>query len=141
MRPRRTHSSLKHHLGILGGLTLVLLAATLGLAILLLRQTESARLHEADRLLTASVDELVRRYDDVRGAFADPRLPSHVDSQDENVLQAVTQATLAGVPGAEGGFYAVEGHRFVGYAYPTYPGSGRKTDVPAAERNTIERVV
>lgn len=55
-------------------------------------------------------------------------------------MRSVTEATLAGVPEVEGGFYAEESNRLLGYAYPTYPGSGPKTDIPAAEQATIQRV-
>ncbi len=47
---------------------------------------------------------------------------------------------MAGVPGVEGGFYAEESNRLLGYAYPAYPGFGPKTDIPAAEQTTIQRV-
>jgi signal transduction histidine kinase len=56
------------------------------------------------------------------------------------LLQSLTVVALGGLPGVEGGFYRAEGGRVLGYAYPTYRGSGPKTDIPAAERPTIERV-
>jgi anti-sigma regulatory factor (Ser/Thr protein kinase) len=41
----------------------------------------------------------------------------------------------------EGSFYRTADRRLLGYAYPTYHGSGPKTDIPPAERPTIARVV
>lgn len=48
----------------------------------------------------------------------------------------VVEAALGRAPGIEGGIWsAADGS--VAYAFPTYEGTGRKTDLPAAERDTI----
>ena len=58
-------------------------------------------------------------------------------SQDVS-LRGVSQAVLRSYPGIEGGFFS-DGE-FVGYAFPTHDNPDAKTDVPAAERSTIEDV-
>ena len=51
-------------------------------------------------------------------------------------LDAVVEAALSGRPGIEGGIWsAADGS--LSYAYPTYEGTGRKTDLPAAELGAI----
>ena len=51
-------------------------------------------------------------------------------------LDGVVEAALGGAPGIEGGIWsAMNGS--LAYAYPTYEGTGRKTDLPAAELGTI----
>lgn len=61
-------------------------------------------------------------------------------SPDAALMNALLNALLDEAPGVEGGFWHVaEG--FVAYAFPTYQGSGPKTDIPATERERIERLV
>lgn len=132
--------SLKQYIGILGALALVTLAMALMLSWLFVRQTESAQVEEAERTLDRAVTQLALRYDYLRGSFEERRAGDPLQPEQEQLLRSLTEATLAGVPGVEGGFYADENARLLGYAYPTYPGSGPKTDIPAAERTTIQRV-
>nr|WP_202130712.1 ATP-binding protein [Methylobacterium sp. 2A] len=54
-------------------------------------------------------------------------------------LATVVEAALAGVPGVEGGIWSAKAGS-IAYAYPTYEGTGPKTDLPAAERDTIAAV-
>jgi signal transduction histidine kinase len=118
---------------------MTLLLAT-GLGILVLRQTESAQVTQAARLLDRAVDQLTVRYDYLRSSFEEREAVNPLRPENDQVLSSLTGATLAGVPGVEGGFYAKESDRLLGYAYPTYPGSGPKTDIPTAEQATIQRV-
>jgi signal transduction histidine kinase len=54
----------------------------------------------------------------------------------EGDLGGVVEAALGGSTGVEGGIWsAADGS--VAYAYPTYEGTGPKTDLPAAEHDTI----
>lgn len=62
-----------------------------------------------------------------------------LDDQLKQQLTAVAQTALAGANGVEGGFWqADEGS--LAYAFPTYEGTGPKTDLPAAELNRIREV-
>jgi len=51
-------------------------------------------------------------------------------------LAGLVSAALARFPGIEGGIWSASGGPLA-YAYPTYEGSGPKTDLPAAEHDTI----
>ncbi|MBO0799363.1 MAG: hypothetical protein J2P31_11135, partial [Blastocatellia bacterium] len=55
-------------------------------------------------------------------------------------LTATASAALQRHPGTEGGFYSARQREVVSYAFPTYEGSGSKTDVPPAELPTIIEV-
>ena len=134
-------SSLKQHLGVLGALTLVTLVLALALGIMVLRQTESAQVSRAGQLLDGAAEQLAGRYDYLQQSVQEhQKIGDFLQSENEGLLRSLTDASLAGVPGVEGGFYAADTKQFLGYAYPTYSGSGPKTDVPEAERSTIERV-
>lgn len=132
--------SMKQHIGVLGVLALITLLWGLGLGVLALQQTESARVTSAEDLMIGALDQLARRYEYLRGSFAEHQAVDPLRAKDDDLLRSLTEATLAGFPGVEGGFYAVNGERVVGYGYPTYSGSGPKTDIPTAERPTIQRV-
>jgi len=54
-------------------------------------------------------------------------------------LTTVAQASLAHAPGVEGGFWQ-SSQGSLAYAFPTYEGTGPKTDVPEAELATIRQV-
>lgn len=57
----------------------------------------------------------------------------------EGDLGGAVEAALGGFTGIEGGIWsAADGS--VAYAYPTYEGTGPKTDLPAAEHDTIATV-
>ena len=132
--------SLKQHIGVLGVLALITLLWGTGLGVVALRQTESARVTGATGLMAGAVDQLTRRYDYLRDSFEERQAVDPLRLDSDELLRSLTEATLAGFPGVEGGFYAVSGERLLAYAYPTYSGSGPKSDIPTAERPTIQRV-
>src|SRR5262249_40354105 len=51
----------------------------------------------------------------------------------------VVSAALARAPGVEGGLWR-QGQGSLAYAFPTYEGTGPKTDLPAAELETIRQI-
>ncbi|MGH7180795.1 MAG: sensor histidine kinase [Nitrospiraceae bacterium] len=132
--------SLKQHIGVLGILALVTLLWGMGVGVVALQQTESARVTGATGLMTGAVDQLTRRYEYLRDSFEERQAVDPLRSDSDELLRSLTEATLAGFPGVEGGFYAIRAERLLAYAYPTYSGSGPKTDIPTAERPTIQRV-
>jgi signal transduction histidine kinase len=111
------------------------------LGVLLFQQGQSARQGDASRHLDQAANHLVERYEYLRRSFAERHTDDPLESGDETLLHSLTEAVLAGTPGAEGGFYRAADGRFLGYAYPTYSGSGPKTDMPPAELPGITRVV
>ncbi len=62
-----------------------------------------------------------------------------VDERLRGDLQDVVKAALSRAEGVEGGIWSST-HGSLAYAYPTYEGTGPKTDVPSAELSTIGRV-
>jgi signal transduction histidine kinase len=57
----------------------------------------------------------------------------------EGDLADVVEGALGGFGGVEGGIWSASDGS-IAYAYPTYEGTGPKTDLPAAERETIAAV-
>lgn len=140
-REPKPHSwSLKGRLSVLGTLAAASVAIAAFLTLQMLRQTQSAVLGEAERQLAVAGDQMANRYHYLSSSFLERDLPSPVAAREEILLTQLTEAALAGYQGIEGGFYAAAGDSLIGYAYPTYQGTGKKTDVPAAEEETIRRV-
>lgn len=123
-------------LGVLVALTIVSAAL---LSIQIFRMTESARTTDAGRQLQLVAERLARHYRDEQENTRATQASDEFFHNDD-LLQRMTQVALADVPGVEGGFYSVRDRRLLGYAYPTYLGSGPKTDIPQAERPTILRI-
>jgi signal transduction histidine kinase len=71
--------------------------------------------------------------------FWESRL-NHSEIPDEPLnksLQQLSTDALANFPRVEGGFYLPQHDRLLGYAFPTHGGAVPKTDIPAAERDSI----
>ncbi|MBV8921803.1 MAG: HAMP domain-containing histidine kinase [Bradyrhizobium sp.] len=64
---------------------------------------------------------------------------SPIDEPRKSELASIVQAALASANGVEGGIWR-DGVGSLAYAFPTYEGTGPKTDVPAAESATITEV-
>lgn len=120
------------------GVTL-LCAALLGFQIF--RMMASARISEAATQLNLALERLVKQYEQEKRLplTTDVDTPRLIDNS--QVLHRLALEALTEFPGVEGGFYSHSQARLLGYAYPTYLGSGPKTDIPEAERATITGVV
>jgi signal transduction histidine kinase len=132
--------SLKSRLAVLGTLAAASIAVAAFLSFQMLRQTESAVVGDAARQLTVAGDQMANRYHYLSASFLQRDVPSPLAAHEEILLTQLTEAGLAGYQGVEGGFYTSVSDSLIGYAYPTYQGTGKKTDVPAAEEETIRRV-
>jgi hypothetical protein len=64
---------------------------------------------------------------------------NNFDAALKQQLTTVVQASLAHAPGVEGALWQ-SNQGSLAYAFPTYEGTGPKTDVPEAELSTVERV-
>jgi len=64
---------------------------------------------------------------------------AQTDARFQRALIPVIEAALAHQPGVEGGIWSGTAGSMA-YAYPTYPGTRPKTDLPAAESSGIEAV-
>src|SRR6266498_83572 len=138
--PQRRIWSLKSRLGILATLAAGSVAIAAFLTYQMLRQTESAVVAEAAGQLDIAGEQMANRYHYLSASFLQRDMPSPLAAREEILLTQLTEAGLGGYQGVEGGFYTSVGDSLVGYAYPTYQGTGKKTDVPAAEEEAIRRV-
>lgn len=129
----RASFSLQSRIQALGALVgaALLLGALAGLHIF--HTTESARMSGAKTQLNLALERLLYLFEKAEGGL---RL-----IEDHRDLRAITLEALADVPGMEGGFFSHRRGELLGYAFPTYSGSGPKTDIPEAERATISRLV
>jgi hypothetical protein len=132
---------LRQQIRVLGLMVLITVILATGFAVQVLRQTEVARVADAQRQLDRAMGQLVERWHYVRSSFQERQVTEPLRSGDDQLLRKLTEATLAGVPGVEGGFFSTDTQQLLGYAYPTYQGTGPKTDIPPAERPTIQKVV
>lgn len=131
---------LRRQMRVLGLLLVTALALPLALTVESVRRSESARLTDAASQMTRAATQLAERYEYFQRTFAEQRAPTPLVAGDDAVLRALSEGVLQGAQGTEGGFYRAGGGALLGYAFPTYQGSGPKRDVPAAERPAIERV-
>jgi hypothetical protein len=102
------------------------------------RQSANAQVARAEELVDRSCRQLGDRYTSLvspwRGADTD-----RVDQDFTRQLTEIAQSALASAPGVEGGIWQAS-RGSLAYAYPTYEGTGPKTDVPEAELATIRSV-
>jgi signal transduction histidine kinase len=129
--------SLKRQIRALGILFLVTILLACGFGVQLVRNSDAARIADAQRQLEQATAQLQSRYAYLADDFKQRNLQGPSTATDNRLLTSVTASVLAGMPRVEGGFYFASGSDLLGYAYPTYQGSGPKPDIPAAERPTI----
>jgi signal transduction histidine kinase len=98
------------------------------------RQSANAQVARADELVGRSCRELGDRF----GSLISP-WPDQLDDAALRQLTEITQSALASAQGVEGGIWQ-NSRGSLAYAYPTYEGTGPKTDVPEAELPTIRSV-
>lgn len=103
-------------------------AATAYLLYGLYTQSTSVQVAEAEVAVTRGCRNIIDRMSGQRG-----RQPA------ESSPERATAMALAGLPGVEGGVWTAA-HGPVAYAFPTYEGTGPKTDMPSAEHSIIAEV-
>ena len=96
------------------------------------QQTANARLARSDELVARACRDLADRYQFFVAGWSGGQIDDPLKQQ----LAAVVQTALAGAPGVEGGVWQAD-QGSLAYAFPTYEGTGPKTDLPSAELNTI----
>lgn len=99
------------------------------------QQTANARLARSDELVARACRDLADRYQFFVAGWSGGQIDDPLKQQ----LAAVVQTALAGAPGVEGGVWQAD-QGSLAYAFPTYEGTGPKTDLPSAELNTIREV-
>jgi signal transduction histidine kinase len=99
------------------------------------RQSANARLARSEELVARACRDIGDRYQFyVSGWNGAP-----VDDRLKQELAGVVQTALAPAVGVEGGIWQQE-EGSLAYAFPSYEGTGPKTDLPAAELATIREV-
>jgi signal transduction histidine kinase len=123
--------SLRARLFALWVLLLATAAATAYLMFGFYSQSTAVQVAQAEVAVGRACREIIDRYAAlVRGRRAGVA---------EGDLEGVVSAALSTATGIEGGIWsAADGS--LAYAYPTYEGTGLKTDIPAAEHDTIASV-
>lgn len=137
----RRPPSLKTHIKALGILAFAALVLAMLLGMSVLSRTESSLVANAIGDMARLADRLAARYDYLARTFPGRMIGHSPFTKNAPLLRSLTESVLTGMEGVEGGFYSVKEDQLVGYAYPTYHGSGTKRDVPATERPTILRVI
>ncbi|HEY7300777.1 MAG TPA: HAMP domain-containing sensor histidine kinase [Xanthobacteraceae bacterium] len=119
-------------------LWLVLAASGVVTALLLLefyRQSTNAQVGRAEEAAGRACREIADRYQ----FFVTGWRGGSVDDALKQELVTVVQVALARSPGVEGGIWQTAAGSLA-YAFPSYEGTGPKTDLPIAELSTISRV-
>lgn len=129
----------------LGGRLIVLLvlqvtaaAAAGALMAGLFRQSAAAQAGQAEAQIGRACDAIVGAYRFYSSGWQGP--PAGIDNDaSRRELTAVVQTALRDRPGIEGGIWHGDSGS-VAYAFPTYQGSGPKSDVPQAELPRIQAI-
>jgi len=123
------------------GLWLLSLAGGVAVAVLLLelyQQSSQAQIERAQAVIARGCDLIRDRY-----GFFTSHWSGHpadvMDPELRNRLAAVVGLALEHESGVEGGIWQPTAGPLA-YAFPTYEGTGPKTDLPAAEKGQIEAV-
>jgi signal transduction histidine kinase len=133
--------SLKRQIRALGILFLLTILITCAFAAELVRHSNATRIADAKHQLEQAATGIRERYLYLAQSFEKKELSGPQAPTENPLLSSLTASALSGMPRVEGGFYFKDGSRLLGYAYPTYQGSGPKTDIPPAEQPAILGVV
>lgn len=135
MRPRLP--SLRAYLLALWILLLASAAATAYLLVEFYTQSAAVQVAQAELQVARACREIGDRF-----AFFSAGWTGSVTEVDDALKRQLTDVVvtaLASHPGVEGGIWTASAGS-AAYAFPTYEGTGPKTDLPAAEIDTIRRV-
>jgi Na+/H+ antiporter NhaD/arsenite permease-like protein len=129
-----TKTSLRLRALGLWALSFIACIAVGALLALLYQQSTAVRVEHAEAKIAHACDLIRDSYSTKAAlgsapALSDPKL--HLD------LAAAVNQALAGQNGVEGGIWQTDAGPLA-YAFPTYAGTGPKTDLPAAERDHIK---
>jgi hypothetical protein len=121
-------------------LWVMLLASALVTAFLLLQfyqQSANVQVSQAEDNIVRACRAIADRYAFYAGGWHGK--DTDIDEGLKNELQDVERVALSRAMGVEGGIWQ-SANGSLAYAFPTYEGTGPKTDVPPAELATIRRV-
>jgi hypothetical protein len=116
-------------------LMLVVSGATTDLLFESFQQTSNARVARSEELVARACRDIADRYQFFMTGWGGSSIDDHLKRD----LVMVVQTALSGATGVEGRIWQADSGSLA-YAFPSYEGTGPKTDVPAAEENTIREV-
>jgi signal transduction histidine kinase len=119
-------------------MSLIACGAVSVLLVQLYRQSTAAQVGRAEAVVARACDLIRDRYQFYTVGWQGPAPALGDDVLHRDLTAAVTLA-LARQDDVEGGIWQVEAGSLA-YAFPTYEGSGPKTDLPTAERDNIRAV-
>ncbi len=99
------------------------------------QQTANARVARSEELVARACREIADRYQ----FFVSGWTGGRIDGRLKQDLTTLVQVALSSAIGVEGGIWQADTGSLA-YAFPSYEGTGPKTDLPAAELNTIREV-
>jgi len=99
------------------------------------QETTNARVARSEELVARACRDIADRYQFFVSGWAGGPIDDRLRQQ----LATVVQAALSTATGVEGGIWQADAGSLA-YAFPSYEGTGPKTDLPAAELNTIRDV-
>jgi len=117
----------------------LLSSVIVGLLLLsLYRQTTTEQVRRASAAVAHGCDAIAARYQFLAAGTSSP--PSDLRTPElVRGLAGTVQIALRDLPGVEGGIWQTE-QGSLAYAFPTYEGTGEKTDLPPAEEPQIRDV-
>ncbi len=130
--------SLRSRLLGLWGLSIAASVAVGFLLLQLYRQSTDAQVGRAEAVVSRGCDLIRDRFGFYTSGWSGP-MPTLADTKLRTDLATAVGLALAHQDGIEGGIWQ-EAAGPLAYAFPTYEGSGPKTDLPAAERSQIQAV-
>jgi signal transduction histidine kinase len=133
--PEAPMRSLRSRLLALWIMLVVSGTATAYLLISSYQQTSSARVARSEELVAWACRDIADRYQ----FFVSGWGGAPVDDRLKQELVTLVNAALSTAVGVEGGIWQADAGSLA-YAFPSYEGTGPKTDLPAAELNTIRQV-
>ncbi|MHC2338512.1 sensor histidine kinase [Bradyrhizobium sp. USDA 4454] len=99
------------------------------------QQTANARVARSEELVARACRDIADRYQ----FFVSGWTGGPIDDRLKQELTTLAQVALSGAIGVEGGIWQADAGSLA-YAFPSYEGTGPKTDLPAAELSTIREV-
>ena len=104
----------------------------------LYQQSTTVRVGRAEALIGRACDLIRDRYSAYEAKWPGPA-PALSDPKLRRDLATAVNQALTGQNDVEGGVWQADAGPLA-YAFPTYPGTGPKSDLPAAERDHIQAV-
>jgi len=137
-RARRHARSLRGRLIVLWIISLATAFAAGTVLLQLYRQSSIDQVARADAIAARACDDIGDRYRFYVSGWNHPPTDLH-DAALQRGLQVVATIALARFPGVEGGVWQRDAGPLA-YAFPSYEGTGPKTDLPAAELDSIRAI-